>query len=185
MDGVTARLRRALAGPHPLVLRCLVDVLAIGMILALGSWAKSWAQSTGIDPNAINWNTLAQLTFTFLGVVFTAYMALQMAKAKTAVEETKVAQEKTKVVLDEVHTAVNSGKTIMEEKLRDLTAQVLALSKEKATLQEAAKGTAVVAAFKEGQAGAVTATATPVVTPVEIVNPAPVRVVETPPKGTP
>jgi len=159
-----ARLRRALAGPHPLALRVLADVACLIVLLSAALWALAWAQAGVVvhDPNVLTTKDVFLGVVGLITTIFTGFMAYKMAQmtatARMTADSQKKTEESTKRTeesTDKIHTAVNSERTAMFKKVDDLTEIIRGLTRDKATLSAEAHGAelsraegAAVAAFK-------------------------------------
>lgn len=91
------------------------------------AWALALAAEAAFNPNDLDWNKTLGLIFGFLSLIVTTVLAVYMAKTKTV-------QTEQATVLKEVHVAVNSGRTALENKVERLEALVLGLTKANAAL---------------------------------------------------
>lgn len=88
-------------------------------------------------------------------VLIVTIICASLASTLTAVaafiqsRASKTTAEKTSETVKEVHTAVNSERTAMVQKLEDLTAEILRLHGDKKTLEEQKRGADVATALKD------------------------------------
>ena len=88
------------------------------------------------------WTYLIPVFIALIGMIQIVVLAWINAKAKTALvntEETKVSAAATAESVEKVHVAVNSERTMMLQKLQALEQRILALSEDKARLEQSAK----------------------------------------------
>lgn len=102
-------------------------------------FAMILAQASTVTLDA---NTIILAVISLIGTTVTGYLALRMASLAQNAKEAKES-------LKEVHTAVNSAKSLLESKLEDVTKKNLELEKRIATTDEARRGAEMAKAVSE------------------------------------
>jgi len=94
---------------------------------------------SAVSSSAINWNTIILAIISLLGTLVTSVMAYFVAKIRTTSNETKEAAVKSATSMEQIHVAVNSERTALLKKVEDLRDEILQMSKDKATADEATR----------------------------------------------
>lgn len=127
--------------------------------LALASVAAVQAAAVALDLN-----TIIMAVIGLMG----SYLTMRVATLAAAAKEQKAAQDVAAASMREIHTAVNSGKTILENKLDALTSQNAELVKKVAILEENKRGAELAKAVASAPPGMVVLPAVSPVSPVVI-----------------
>lgn len=110
---------------------------------------------------ALDLNTIIMAVIGLMG----SYLTMRVATLAAAAKEQKTAQDVAAASMREIHTAVNSGKTILENKLDDFMKQNVELAKKVSSLEAELRGAELAKAIASVPSGMVVL---PAVAPVSI-----------------